>query len=170
MTIFGSSALLVSTGVITPFTAGLLTTLDNRGLIDMTTGSSSATDTLTVNGNYTATGGQFALQSVLGDDSSPSDKLIISQGTLSGTTALSVTNLGGAGAATLQDGIQVVQALNGASGSGSAFSLAGPVSAGAFDYRLFKGGVTPVRKKTTTCARPSQWLSLIHISEPTRPY
>ena len=142
MTIFGSSALLVSTGVIAPFTPGLLTTLDNRGLIDMTSGSSSASDTLTVNGNYTATGGHLALQSVLGDDSSPSDKLIVSQGTLSGTTDLSVTNLGGAGAATLQDGIQVVQAINGASGSGSAFSLAGPVSAGAFDYRLFKGGVT----------------------------
>ncbi|MDY7066764.1 hypothetical protein PsexTeo8_32290 [Pseudomonas extremaustralis] len=142
MTIFGSSALLVSTGVIAPFTPGLLTTLDNRGLIDMTSGSSSATDTLTVNGNYTASGGHLALQSVLGDDSSPSDKLIVSQGALTGTTALSVTNLGGAGAATLQDGIQVVQAINGASGSGSAFSLAGPVSAGAFDYRLFKGGVT----------------------------
>ncbi len=142
MTIFGSSVLRVDTGIIAPFTPGLLTTLDNRGLIDMTSGSSSATDTLTVNGNYTATSGHLALQSVLGDDSSPSDKLIVSQGTLSGTTALSVTNLGGAGAATLQDGIQVVQAINGASGSGSAFSLAGPVSAGPFDYRLFKGGVT----------------------------
>jgi len=142
LNIHGSSALLVSTGVISPFTAGQLTTLNNFGLIDMTTGSSSATDTLTVNGNYSGTGGQLALQSVLGADGSPSDKLVINQGTLSGTTAINVTNLGGAGAATLQDGIQVVQALNGATSSGSAFTLGRPVSAGAFDYYLFKGGVT----------------------------
>lgn len=142
LNIHGSSALLVNTGVINPFTAGQLTTLNNFGLIDMTTGSSSATDTLTVNGNYSGTGGQLALQSVLGADGSPSDKLVINQGTLSGTTAINVTNLGGAGAATLQDGIQVVQALNGATSSGSAFTLGRPVSAGAFDYYLFKGGVT----------------------------
>jgi autotransporter family porin len=142
LNIHGASTLLVSTGVISPFTAGQLTTLNNLGLIDMTTASSSATDTLTVNGNYSGTGGQLALQSVLGADGSPSDKLIINQGTLSGTTAINVTNLGGAGAATLQDGIQVVQALNGATSSGSVLTLGRPVSAGAFDYYLFKGGVT----------------------------
>ena len=142
LNIHGSSTLLVITGVISPFTAGQLTTLNNLGLIDMTTASSSATDTLTVNGNYSGTGGQLALQSVLGADGSPSDKLIINQGTLSGTTVINVTNLGGAGAATLQDGIQVVQALNGATSSGSVFTLGRPVSAGAFDYYLFKGGVT----------------------------
>ena len=142
LNIHGSSTLLVITGVISPFTAGQLTTLNNLGLIDMTIASSSATDTLTVNGNYSGTGGQLALQSVLGADGSPSDKLIINQGTLSGTTAINVTNLGGAGAATLQDGIQVVQALNGATSSGSVFTLGRPVSAGAFDYYLFKGGVT----------------------------
>ncbi|MFS9669747.1 autotransporter outer membrane beta-barrel domain-containing protein, partial [Klebsiella pneumoniae] len=49
---------------------------------------------------------------------------------------------GGVGAATLQDGIQVVLATNGATNGASAFTLAAPVSAGAFDYYLFKGGVT----------------------------
>ncbi len=143
LNIHGGSALLVSTGVISPFTVGQLATLNNNnGLIDMTTGSSIATDTLTVNGHYSGSGGQLALQSVLGGDGSPSDKLIVNQGTLSGDTAIIVTNLGGAGAATLQDGIQVVQALNGATNSGSAFTLGRPVSAGAFDYYLFKGGVT----------------------------
>ena len=142
MTLNGSSKLLVDTGVISAFTAGQLVTLNNLGTIDMTTGSSSATDTLTVNGNYNGTGGSLALQTVLGADGSASDKLVVSQGTLSGTTGISITNLGGAGALTLQDGIQVVQAINGATGSASAFSLAGPVSAGAFNYYLFKGGVT----------------------------
>lgn len=139
----GASKLLVNTGVIEAFTAGQGVTVNNSGLIDMTTGSSSTRDTLTINGNYTGNGGRLALQSVLAGDGSPSDKLVISQGSIAGSTAISVTNLGGAGAATLQDGIQVVQALNGATDSASAFTLAGPVSAGAFDYRLFKGGVTP---------------------------
>lgn len=138
----GTSTLLVGTGVIEAFTAGQLVSVSNSGLIDMTTGSSSPNDTLTLKGNYTGNGGRLALQSVLGGDGSPSDRLVIDQGVIGGSTAISVTNLGGAGAATLQDGIQVVQALNGASGNANAFTLAAPVSAGAFDYRLFKGGVT----------------------------
>ncbi|OCW20685.1 autotransporter outer membrane beta-barrel domain-containing protein [Pseudomonas sp. S3E12] len=142
LTIDGTSELLISTGVIDPFTAGQRVNVTNSGTLNMTTGNTRTNDTLTINGNYTGDNGRLALQSALGADDSPSDKLIINQGTLAGTTAISVTNLGGAGAATLQDGIQVVQALNGASGSGSAFTLAGPVSAGAFDYYLFKGGVT----------------------------
>jgi len=138
----GTSTLLVGTGVIEAFTAGQLVSVSNSGLIDMTTGSSSPNDTLTLKGNYTGNGGRLALQSVLGGDGSPSYRLVIDQGVIGGSTAISVTNLGGAGAATLQDGIQVVQALNGASGSANAITLAAPVSAGAFDYRLFKGGVT----------------------------
>lgn len=143
MTINGSSKLLVNTGAISAFTAGQLVTLNNRGMIEMNSTNASTTDTLTVNGNYIGMGGGIALQSVLGGDGSASDKLVVSQGTIQGSTAISVTNVGGAGAATLQDGIQVVLASNGASGGASAFTLAGPVSAGAFQYRLFKGGVTP---------------------------
>ena len=142
LNLHGSSVLRVSTGIISPFITDRVVTLNNSGLIDMTTASSSTSDTLTVNGNYNASGGQLALQSVLGGDGSPSDKLVISQGTIQGSTNIHVTNLGGTGAATLQDGIQVVQALNGATGSGTAFTLVAPVSAGAFDYYLFKGGVT----------------------------
>lgn len=142
LSIDGTSELLVSTGVIDSFTSGELVNVNNSGVINMTTGSSTATDTLTINGNYSGNGGQLALQSVLGGDGSPSDKLVISQGTIQGSTNIHVTNLGGAGAATLQDGILVVQAVNDAAGSGTAFTLVGPVSAGAFDYSLFKGGDT----------------------------
>lgn len=142
MTLDGSSKLLVNTGTISPFTSGQLVTLNNGGMIDMTTGSSTATDTLTVNGNYTGSGGKLALQTVLGADGSASDKLVVSQGTIQGNTGIYVTNLGGVGAATLQDGIQVVLATNGATSGASAFTLAAPASAGAFDYYLFKGGVT----------------------------
>lgn len=91
----GTSTLLASTGVVEAFTPGQLVTVNNSGTIDMTTGSSSTSDTLTIRGNYTGNGGRLALQSVLGGDGSPSDKLVIDQGTFGGTTAISVTNLGG---------------------------------------------------------------------------
>lgn len=137
-----SSTLRVNTGVVSPLTVGQLVTLNNRGLIDMTSGSTGAADSLTVNGNYTGTGARLALNTVLAGDGSASDKLVVSQGTIGGSTGISITNLGGAGAATLVDGIQVVQATNGATGSASAFSLAAPVSAGAYDYYLYHGGTT----------------------------
>ncbi|MDF3201794.1 autotransporter outer membrane beta-barrel domain-containing protein [Pseudomonas sp. 1912-s] len=138
----GSSTLGVTQGSIRPYTAGSMATLDNAGTIDMTTRSNSATDTLTVYGNYVGNNGQLWLQSVLGDDSSASDKLVVSDGTISGHTQLAVTNLGGAGGFTQNNGIEVVQALNGAVSSTDAFALKGSVSAGAYEYLLFKGGVT----------------------------
>ncbi len=138
----GSSTLAVTQGSIRPYTAGQLATLNNAGAIDMTTGSNSATDLLTVHGNYVGNGGQLLLQTVLGDDSSASDKLVVSQGTISGNTQLGVTNLGGLGGLTRQNGIEVVQARNGATSSIDAFALKGSLSAGAYEYYLFKGGVT----------------------------
>ena len=143
LSIDGSSALLVGTGSIDPFTAGQLVNVTNSGTLDMTTASSTASDTLTINGNYTGNGGRLALQTVLGADDSASDKLVVSNGTYAGNTGVLINNLGGAGAATVRDGILVVQALNGASGPESAFTLGNRVSAGAYDYYLYKGGVTP---------------------------
>ncbi|CAN7473527.1 autotransporter outer membrane beta-barrel domain-containing protein [Phyllobacterium sp. LjRoot231] len=140
-----SSTLFAGNGVnaaIAPFTAGQLADVTNAGTIDLTNGSSGATDTFTVLGNYTGSGGAIRLQTVLGDDSSASDKFVISGGTAAGTTGLAVTNLGGAGASTVQDGILVVEAVNGATTGASAFSLSNSVAAGAFEYYLFKGGVS----------------------------
>ena len=141
----GTSTLLAGNGVnaaIAPFAAGQLVNVTNAGTIDLTNGSSGATDTFTVLGNYTGSGGAIRLQTVLGADSSASDKFVISGGTAAGTTGLAVTNLDGAGASTVQDGILVVQAVNGATTSASAFSLSNSVAAGAFEYALFKGGVS----------------------------
>lgn len=138
----GSSTLAVRQGAIRPYTAGKLVTLNNAGVIDMTTGSSTAADSLTVHGNYVGSNGQLLLQTVLGDDSSASDKLVVSQGTISGNTQLGITNLGGLGGLTRQNGIEVVQAQNGATSSSDAFALKGSLSAGAYQYYLFKGGVT----------------------------
>lgn len=138
-----SGSTLTSTqGIIAPFTSGQLATLDNAGAVDLTQGNTRTNDTLTVQGNYVGHNGQLHLQTVLGGDDSPSDKLVVNGGTLTGSTAITVTNLDGTGAQTAQDGIEVVQAQGGAVSDSGAFSLAQSVSAGAFDYRLFKGGVT----------------------------
>jgi outer membrane autotransporter protein len=139
-----SNSTVTSTqGSITPFTTGQRVTLNNAGVIDLSSGNTRTNDTLTVQGNYAGSGGRLLLQSVVGDDSSPSDKLVVNDGTLTGTTLITVNNLGGVGALTQQNGIQLVQAQGAAVSDNGAFSLnGGTLSAGAFDYRLFKGGVT----------------------------
>ncbi|WP_274643165.1 autotransporter family protein [Pseudomonas serbica] len=138
----GSSVVTSTQGSLTPFTAGQRATLNNAGVIDLSSGNTRTSDTLTVQGNYAGSGGQLRVQSTLGDDSSPSDRLVVNDGTLTGTTSITVNNLGGTGAATLQNGIQVVQAQGTAISDSGAFTLKAPLSAGAFDYHLFKGGVT----------------------------
>lgn len=67
-----------------------------------------------MHGNYVGNNGQLWLQTVLGDENSATDKLVVSGGTLSGHTELAVSNLGGVGGFTRNNGIEVVQALNGA--------------------------------------------------------
>jgi outer membrane autotransporter protein len=136
-----SSAVTSTSGVLRAFTGGSLVTLNNAGTLDFTRDAGAA-DTLTVNGNYAGTNGRLLLQSVLGGDSSPSDRLIVNQGAISGATSIAVSNLGGLGAQTAQNGIELVTAGNGATSTDTAFTLANTLSAGAYDYYLFKGGAT----------------------------
>jgi outer membrane autotransporter protein len=138
-----SSTLTSTQGSIIPFAAGQRATLNNAGVIDLSSGNTRTNDTLTVQGNYAGNGGQLLLQSVVGDDNSPSDKLVVNGGTLTGSTLITVSNLGGAGGLTQHNGIELVQAQSTAVSNPDAFALKGPVSAGAFDYYLFKGGVAP---------------------------
>lgn len=137
-TMFGGGA----NGAIAPFTAGHLADVVNSGRIDLTNGGSGPGDSFTITGNYTGNNGLLFLDTELGDDSSPSDKLVISDGTASGLTTLGILNAGGTGGQTTGDGIMVVEALNGATTAASAFALTGPVAAGAYEYLLFKGGVS----------------------------
>ncbi|HVX56898.1 MAG TPA: autotransporter outer membrane beta-barrel domain-containing protein, partial [Candidatus Saccharimonadales bacterium] len=96
--------------------------------------------TLTVAGNYVGNGGILGLNTFLGTDGSPSDKLVVNGGTATGSTGIFVTNVGGPGALTEANGILVVQAENGATTTSGAFTLANPeLRAGAFDYHLFRG-------------------------------
>ncbi|MDR0241075.1 MAG: autotransporter outer membrane beta-barrel domain-containing protein [Burkholderia sp.] len=113
--------------------------LTNAGLVQL--GGSGIGNTLTVAGNYVGQNATIAMNTYLGSDGAASDKLVVSGGTASGSSTLKVTNAGGPGAQTTGDGIQVVQATNGATTSAGAFSLSGgTVSAGAYTYFLAKGG------------------------------
>ena len=113
----------------------------NTGLVSMGTGTAPGTILTTT--NYTGTG-TIALNTFLGTDNSPSDKLVINGGSATGSSSLRITNAGGPGAETVANGIQVVQAINGGTSASGAFSLpGGSITAGAFDYFLFKGGASP---------------------------
>ncbi|SIT49909.1 Outer membrane autotransporter barrel domain protein (fragment) [Paraburkholderia piptadeniae] len=114
--------------------------LANAGLVQL--GGPGVGNTLTVAGNYVGQQGAVALNAKLGADNSPADRLVISGGSATGSTMLKVTNVGGAGDQTVSDGIQVVQATNGATTAPGAFT-GGPASAGAYTYQLFRGGIHP---------------------------
>ncbi|PZQ67241.1 MAG: hypothetical protein DI563_21825 [Variovorax paradoxus] len=108
--------------------------VNNSGSISLQ--SATAGNQLTIAGNYTGVAGStLRINTVLGDDSSLTDRLVVN-GNTSGTTALRVNNTGGLGARTV-NGIQVVQ-VQGDSAPG-AFTLAAPVAAGAYEYSLKQG-------------------------------
>ena len=95
----------------------------------------------TVRGNYIGgSGALMQVNTVLAGDNAPSDKLVIDGGAASGGTGIRVVNRGGLGAPTLADGILVVQTTNGGTTAANAFSLTQAVEAGAYNYRLFRGG------------------------------
>ena len=137
-TLYGGGA----NGGIAPFAAAQLATVVNAGRIDLTNNGGGTADTFTIRGNYSGNNAQLFLNTVLGGDNSPSDRLVIDGGAVSGVTAMNILNAGGAGAATGQDGILVVQGLNGANTGADTFALNNRVAAGAYEYFLFKGGVS----------------------------
>ena len=96
--------------------------------------------TLTV-ANYASMGGTIAMNTFLGGDGSPSDRLVVNGGSAIGNSVLRITNTGGPGSETLANGITVVQALNGGTTAPGAFGLVGELRAGAFDYDLLRGGL-----------------------------
>ena len=116
--------------------------LTNAGTVQI--GGAGVGNKLVVNGNYVGNGGVLAINTKLGADNSPTDKLVISGGKASGNTAVRVTNVGGAGAKTTGDGIEVVSAINGATTQANAFALANRVVAGPYEYTLQRGGSASV--------------------------
>ncbi|MGT3074857.1 autotransporter family protein [Pseudomonas putida] len=136
-----SSALNSRQGSIVSIQSDSKVSVVNAGTIDLSRGN-DAQGRLTVQGDYTGNNGTLRLNSVLAGDGAASDRLVVSRGAISGSTQLLVNNLNGAGAATAQNGIQVVEARDGATSTATAFVQTQTLSVGAYDYRLFKGGVT----------------------------
>ena len=93
--------------------------------------------------NYIGQGGTLGLNTFLGADGSPSDRLVISGGTATatGNSLLKITNTTGAGALTTGNGILVVDAINGGTTVTGAFALAGPAVAGPYEYTLFRSSI-----------------------------
>ena len=98
----------------------------------------SATN-LTVNGNYVGNGGNF-VGAVYAPAINPVTDTLTVTGNTSGTTGLTITDKGGLGNRTTGDGIPVV-IVNGSS-TNNAFALNQRVAAGAYEYQLYKGGVS----------------------------
>ena len=116
--------------------------LRNAGTVSLL--STAAGSTLTVNGAYIGNNGVLSLGTVLGGSNSLSDRLVLNGpgASASGNTTVRITNLGGLGAQTTGNGIEVVSARNGATTTAQttrgAFVLANDhVDAGAFEYRLY---------------------------------
>ncbi|HHL6223699.1 TPA: autotransporter YcgH [Escherichia coli] len=94
--------------------------------------------TLTVKGNYVGNNGQLNIRTVLGDDKSATDRLIV-EGNTSGSTTVYVKNAGGSGAATL-NGIELIT-VNGDESPADAFKQGDArIAAGAFEYQLKQQG------------------------------
>ncbi|EFU9115990.1 TPA: autotransporter outer membrane beta-barrel domain-containing protein [Escherichia coli] len=94
--------------------------------------------TLTVKGNYVGNNGQLNIRTVLGDDKSATDRLIV-EGNTSGSTTVYVKNAGGSGAATL-NGIELIT-VHGDESPADAFRQGDArIAAGAFEYQLKQQG------------------------------
>jgi len=93
--------------------------------------------TVTVDGDFHADNALLAMNTALGDDTSPTDRLHV-RGDTSGTARIAVNNIGGRGALT-HDGIQLVQVDGVSAGK---YQLQGRAVGGAYEYFLHQGGRT----------------------------
>lgn len=104
----------------------------NNGTVEWA--GASAGNVLTVAGNYQGNNGLLRINTVLGDDNSVTDKLVV-EGDTSGTTFVAVTNAGGSGDKTI-NGIEVIH-VDGASDGN--FVQSGRIVAGSYEYALRRG-------------------------------
>jgi fibronectin-binding autotransporter adhesin len=120
---------------------GTVCDMSNAGIV----APGNSIGTLTVAGSYTGNGGTLQIETVLGGDASPTDRLVVT-GNTAGSTNVRVVNLGGGGAQTVE-GIKIIDV---AGASNGAFSLLGDyviqgqqaVVGGAYAYTLQKNGVS----------------------------
>jgi len=117
---------------------------------------------------YVGTRGTIGLNTFLAADNSPTNQIFIGDvnnliaGSATGTTSLHITNTGGPGAETTGNGIPLVVVFNNGTTAAGAFTLGnGELRAGAFDYRLFHGGING--------SDPNDWFLRSSFSPPPGP-
>ncbi|MGO4700537.1 autotransporter outer membrane beta-barrel domain-containing protein [Dyella sp. 2RAB6] len=150
-TTIDAGRLAINGSITSPVTVNAAGTLGGTGTIfgnvtnAGTVAPGNSIGTLTIAGNYIGQGGSLQMETTLGGDSSPSDRLMV-MGDTSGTTHVKVVNVGGLGAQTVE-GIKLVDVRGASNGN---FDLIGDyvfqgqqaAVAGAYAYRLYKGGVS----------------------------
>ena len=162
-----SGSLIVNGSIVSPVTvlpagtlagSGIVGSVVNQGVV--WPGNPVVGDTgygaLTVRGNYSDPEGQVIFNTFLGSDGSPSSRLILDGGTTNGTSTVVVHPTGLNGALTQNNGIQLVQAVNGATTGAQAFVMPAELRAGAFNYRLFQGGING--------SAPNDWFLRSHFA------
>ncbi|MFC7286784.1 autotransporter outer membrane beta-barrel domain-containing protein [Herminiimonas glaciei] len=118
--------------------------LSNSSVVYTNSGNFSPT-TLTVKNNFDSADGTIQLNTVLGDDNSLTDKLVV-EGDTNGTAKVRIRNAGGRGAQTI-NGIKIIDVVG---ASNAKFSLSSDyviqgeqaVVGGAYAYTLHKNGIT----------------------------
>ena len=90
---------------------------------------------VTVTGDYWGNNGNIEFNTVLAGDDSATDKLIVQGDSKPGNTFVTVNNVGGTGAQTL-NGIELIHVDGQSDGE---FTQAGRIAAGAYDYTLGRG-------------------------------
>ena len=106
-------------------------TLNAGGTINFQHAEDAARQTLTINEDYTGNGGKLVFNTVLSDDTSETDRLIV-KGNTSGRSAVDVNNIGGAGAQTVE-GIEIVSVGGNSEGT---FEKASRIVAGVMTITL----------------------------------
>lgn len=112
--------------------------LTNAGTVTLSGDSQTTGASLSITGDYIGNDGSLIFNTALGTDTSTTDKLFIG-GNASGTTQVSVRNLGGHGAETVE-GLQIID-IGGTSATGT-FVQNGRIVAGAYEYQLVKGNTS----------------------------
>lgn len=88
-----------------------------------------------VYGDYAGNGGTITFNTELHDDNSATDKLVIAGSTHAGTTYVTVNNMGGTGAQTV-NGIELITVAGNSNGT---FTQSGRIVAGSYEYFLNRG-------------------------------
>lgn len=132
--ILGGDMTINNGGTLTGIGTVGSTVLNAGGTISIGQYNTSTPSTLTINGDYHGNNGTIVFDTVLGNDPSATDKLIIT-GDTSGSTYVKVNNLGGLGDQTIQ-GIELINVQGASNGT---FTQSGRIVAGAYNYSLVKG-------------------------------